>query len=145
MARKFSKLTKNFSPERRAQIEAKKEQLRLEMDLVELHHALELTQSTLAETLNVGQAEISKIENRADIDVSTLRKFIQAMGGELEINAVFADRSIRIKSFSSLAEQPRSEVRSVSPQEQENHHLIPGIYLGKAANPGFNRSASKSH
>jgi transcriptional regulator with XRE-family HTH domain len=102
MARKFLELTKDFSKERRARIEAQKKELRAEMDLAELRHALELTQTTLAETLKVGQAEISKIESRADIFVSTLRKFVRAMGGELEINAVFADHSVRIKNFSSL-------------------------------------------
>jgi len=102
MARTFFELTKDFSQERRARIEDKKKELRAEMDLAELRHALELTQTTLAEILKVGQAEISKIESRTDMFVSTLRKFVRAMGGELEINAVFADHSVRIKNFSSL-------------------------------------------
>ena len=53
MTRSFSELTKDFSPERRERIEQRKEQLRQEM--------------TLAKNLNVKQAEISKIENRADM------------------------------------------------------------------------------
>ena len=104
MARKFSDLTKDFPPERRARIEAKKAFLREEMDLGELRQALALTQSTLAEALGVKQGEISKIENRTDVFVSTLRRFIQAMGGDLEIRAVFQDRTVRIRNFSSLAQ-----------------------------------------
>ena len=103
MTRRFSDLTKDFPPERRARIEARKAELRAEMDLAELRQALALTQSTLAETLGVGQAEVSKIEQRTDVFVSTLRRFVQAMGGELEINAVFADRRVAIANFSELS------------------------------------------
>ena len=102
MAKKFSELTQDFTPERRARIEAKKDALRREMDLAELRKALALTQSTLADALGVRQAEISKIEQRTDVFVSTLRRFVQAMGGELEINAVFPDRTVTITNFSGL-------------------------------------------
>ena len=63
----FSELTKDFSQERRERIEQRKEQLRQEMTLAELRRAFALTQDTLAKNLNVKQAEISKIENRADM------------------------------------------------------------------------------
>ena len=102
MTKKLSELTKGISSDRRKRIEAKKEVLRQEMNLSEIRQALTLTQSTLASTLNVGQAEISKIENRTDMFVSTLRKFIEAMGGELEIRATFPDHSVKIENFSSL-------------------------------------------
>ncbi len=104
MAKQFSKLTDDFSSERRAGIAAKKELLREEMNLAEMRQALALTQSTLAETLGVGQAEISKIENRADLFVSTLRKYVTAMGGDLEIRAVFPDHAVILKNFSSLSQ-----------------------------------------
>jgi DNA-binding XRE family transcriptional regulator len=103
MTRSFSALTKHLGPERRARIEQRKEQLRQEMTLAELRRAFSLTQDTLARTLNVKQAEISKIENRADMLMSTLRNFVQAMGGDLEVLAVFPDRTIEISTFSSLA------------------------------------------
>jgi transcriptional regulator with XRE-family HTH domain len=105
MTRKFSELTKDFSLERRARIEVKKVALREEMNLAELRQAFSLTQATLAEALCVGQAEISKIENRTDVFVSTLRRFVNAMGGELEIKAVFPDREVRIRNFSSLVQE----------------------------------------
>ncbi len=103
MTRPFSELTKDFSSERRARIDERKEQLRQEMSLAELRKAFLLTQDTLAQALNVKQAEISKIENRADMLMSTLRNFVQAMGGDLEIRAVFPDRTVEIANFSSLA------------------------------------------
>lgn len=102
MARKFAELTKKISPERRERIEEAKAALRHDMDLADLRQALALTQSTLAEALGVKQAEISKIENRADVFVSTLRRFIQAMGGDLEIRAIFPDRAVTITNFSTL-------------------------------------------
>ena len=105
-ARSFSELTKDFMPERRQRIKERKEQLREEMTLAELRKAFSLTQDTLAKNLNVKQAEISKIENRADILMSTLRNFVQAMGGELEVRAVFPDRAIEISTFSSLSGKP---------------------------------------
>ena len=108
MTRPFSELTKDFSSERRARIDERKEQLRQEMTLAELRKAFLLTQDTLAQTLNVKQAEISKIENRADMLMSTLRNFVQAMGGDLEIRAVFPDRSVEIANFSSLATKRKS-------------------------------------
>jgi DNA-binding XRE family transcriptional regulator len=109
MARRFSELTKDFSPERRKRIEAMKDFLREDMKLAELREVLALTQATLAAELGVKQAEISKIERRADMLISTLSRLIRAMGGELEIRAVFPDRDVKIQNFSSLhftTEQP---------------------------------------
>ena len=75
------------------------------MDLAETRRALKLSQEELAETLNVGQAAVAKLEKRADMYVSTLRRFIEAMGGELEIVARFPDHDVRIKNFRDLEEQ----------------------------------------
>lgn len=110
----FSELTKDFPSERRARIEEIKKSLRHEMALAELRQALAFTQSTLSETLGVGQAEISKIENRTDIFISTLRRFIEAMGGELEIRANFPDRVITITNFSSFVEKESQEQKEAS-------------------------------
>ena len=102
MARSFSDLTKGLSEERRNRIDAKKAELREEMDLADLRRAMELTQAALAETLGVGQAEISKIKKRSDMLLSTLRKFVEALGGELEIRATFSEHSVNIKRLSAL-------------------------------------------
>ena len=119
MTRSFSELTKDLSPERRERIEQRKEQLREEMTLSELRKAFLLTQDTLATTLNVKQAEISKIETRADMLMSTLRNFVQAMGGDLEVRAVFPDRTIEIANFSSLAGKPAKPRSSKKKQQLE--------------------------
>jgi len=102
----FTELAKDLSPERRERIEQRKEELRQEMTLAELRNAFSLTQDTLAKTLDVKQAEISKIASRTDMLLGTLRNFVQAMGGDLELRAVFPDRAIEISTFSSLAGKP---------------------------------------
>jgi len=102
---KFSDLEAAMPAERRARIGRIEKDLRAEMDLAEVRRARKLSQEELARTLRVGQASVAKIEKRADIYVSTLRRFIEAMGGELEIIARFPDHDIRIKRFEDLGEQ----------------------------------------
>ncbi len=98
----FAELRARMSPKARAKAEAKALKLREEMDLAEVRRALKLSQEEIAETLQVGQAAVAKIEKRADMFVSTLRRFIEAMGGELEIVAHFPDSTVRIRNFSDL-------------------------------------------
>jgi len=99
MARKFRELEAKMSP---ASIEASDKiynQLKESMALEELREALRLTQQELATALNVEQSAISKLEHRTDMYVSTLRRCITAMGGELEIRAVFPGGTVRISQF----------------------------------------------
>ena len=95
----FSNLTANFSPQRKAKIAQKTQQLRAEMTLNELRSAFSLTQEELAAKLNVKQPAISRLEKRTDMYVSHLREVINAMGGELDITARFGDREIKITNF----------------------------------------------
>jgi transcriptional regulator with XRE-family HTH domain len=80
--------------------------LKAEMALEEVRGALRMTQQQLAKTLNVDQSAISKLERRTDMYVSTLERFIEAMGGRLEIRAVFPEGSVRISQFEKLAAKP---------------------------------------
>jgi predicted transcriptional regulator len=97
-----------MSPDARARAETEALRLREEMDLAEVRRALKLSQEELAQTLHVGQAAIAKIEKRTDMYVSTLRRFIEAMGGELEIVAHFPEHAVRIRSFHDLSERDRA-------------------------------------
>jgi len=83
------------------------EALRLEddMNLAELRKALKLSQDEIAQTLQIGQGSVAKIEKRADMYVGTLRRFIEAMGGELEIVARFGSNTVKIKNFSDLSDE----------------------------------------
>jgi len=99
-ARNFKELQAAMPPERRARNAAAAERMLQEMPLDELRAARQMTQENLASVLGVKQASISKLERRADMYVSTLAKFIEAMGGRLEIRACFPEGSVCIKQFS---------------------------------------------
>jgi len=98
-ARNFKELEAKMPADARVRSEAKAKQMIAEMPLHELRAARELTQQQLAESLHMTQAAVSKMERRTDVYVSTLGKFIHAMGGELEIRAVFPDGTVRINQF----------------------------------------------
>jgi transcriptional regulator with XRE-family HTH domain len=102
MAKNFKALQARMSPQARARSAAKAEQFIREMALDELRMALDLTQEQLAEVLHVRQAAISKVERRSDMYISTLRRIIEAMGGELEIRAVLPGGVVRIGQFGEV-------------------------------------------
>ncbi len=92
--RPFTELTKGFTPERRARVAAKAAALREVMTLEELRKARSLSQEEMATTLDVGQPAVAKLEKRADMHVSNLRRYIEALGGTLEITARFPDANV---------------------------------------------------
>jgi DNA-binding XRE family transcriptional regulator len=89
---------------RRKKIAARTDQLlREEMTMRELRRALSITQAELAKTLNVKQEQISRIEKRTDLHISTLRRSIEAMGGELTLLARFPKGApVKITGFGEL-------------------------------------------
>ena len=103
--RNFKELRERMSPEAQAQSESETARMLRDMPLDELRAARSLTQEELAATLNVKQASISKLEHRTDMYVGTLSRFVQAMGGELEIRAIFPDGVVRIAQFAELAKR----------------------------------------
>ena len=105
----FSELRAKMSPEARARAEQKALALGREMDLAELRRALRLSQEELAQTLQVGQAAVAKIEKRADMYVSTLRRFVEAMGGELQIVARFRDHEVQIRTFREIGDDRKAK------------------------------------
>lgn len=102
MAKKYTELRAKMSPESRARAQAETEMYLKDMALSELRAARDLTQVRLAKKLNMRQPAISKIESNVDMYVSTLDKVINAMGGVLEIRAIFPDATILINQFSRL-------------------------------------------
>lgn len=102
MAKNFRELQAKMSSERRARSEAKAKRMIEEMALDELREARELTQEQLARALKIKQAAVSKMERRTDMYLSTLQGVIRAMGGELEIRAIFPDGTVRINQFQEL-------------------------------------------
>ncbi|TKV74029.1 helix-turn-helix domain-containing protein [Bradyrhizobium elkanii] len=104
--RSFKGLTKGFSPERTARVVARVDVL---MALHELRQARERSQEELARELKVGQPAVAKLERRADMYVSNLRRYIEALGGSLEITARFPEGSVNIVNFGELDERRAQE------------------------------------
>ena len=105
---KFHDLLEAMPAERQRRIEKRVIEKRMwetmaAMPLDQLRRAREMTQIQLAGVLGVNQGEVSKIEHRSDMCISTLSDYIEALGGQLEIRAVFNDRSVRITQFEKLA------------------------------------------
>ncbi len=101
MAKSFKNLRAKMSPAAKERSTEIARELRREIRLSELRGALDISQEELAELLNKKQAAISRLERRSDMHVSTLRAFVKALGGKLEIIASFPDASYHIKQFES--------------------------------------------
>lgn len=106
MAKPFSNLRDKMSPERQLRNREVAERMMKEMPLYELRQARRLSQQRMAELLEVGQSAISKMERRTDMYLSTLRSYVEAMGGELIVQATFPDGVVRITQFTELEEEP---------------------------------------
>ena len=101
MARSFSQLRNGMSDEARAASAAEHCRLVEEMSLHQLLKARQLTQTKIAEELHIGQGDVSKLERRTDMYVSTLASYLQAVGADLEIRAIFPGGSVvKITQFS---------------------------------------------
>jgi transcriptional regulator with XRE-family HTH domain len=96
-------IIKKLSPAQRKKVEARAAQLvGEEMTLRELRRARKLTQVRIAKTLGITQDSVSRLEKRSDLLLSTLRKTVEAMGGNLSLVAEFPDRGPVL--LSSIAE-----------------------------------------
>ena len=81
------------SEEGRARILKLAEEMRAEINLRELRRLRKLTQTRLAKKLKIGQEGVSRIEKRTDLYLSTLRSYVEAVGGKLSLVVEFPDRS----------------------------------------------------
>jgi transcriptional regulator with XRE-family HTH domain len=106
MAKKFQELRAKMSPEAQSRSAARAEAMLLAMRLQELRKTRNLTQVTVAKTMQVEQAAVSKLERRDDMYVSTLRAYIKALGGELRLVASFPDAEIQVHPFEPAHEGP---------------------------------------
>lgn len=94
--RPFRELTKVLSPARKARVAGKVAALETALALNELRKARAVSQQALAGRLDVGQPAVAKLERRADMYVSNLRRYVEALGGELEISARFPDGAVTL-------------------------------------------------
>ena len=100
----------NLLPKRLAAVENEaKKLIEDELTLRDLRLALDKTQTDLCEKLNMKQDGISRLEHRSDMLISTLTKYVNAMGGTLKVTAEFPDRApVQISGLEKLAAQHKS-------------------------------------
>lgn len=95
---------RTMSAESRARVDARVRETLASLPLSEIRRAIGLTQVELAETLDIGQGTISKLERQSDMYLSTLRRYVEALGGELRLTVEFPDgRRIEIDGIADLA------------------------------------------
>jgi transcriptional regulator with XRE-family HTH domain len=104
---------KDLSPAQRKKVEARAAELIAEeMTLRELRHARKLTQVRMAKTLGVTQDSVSRLEKRSDLLLSTLRKTVRAMGGNLSLVAEFPDRApVVLSGIAEDGPRPKPAIR----------------------------------
>lgn len=96
MGKSFSTLKNKMSLTAKKTVKEKTSQLLKEVLLYEIREQLHLTQEDMAVKLNTKQANVSRTERRRDMKLSTLKRYIEAMGGELDIVAKFASNEVHL-------------------------------------------------
>ena len=139
MATTLNDKMKKLNAARRKRVEARAAELIAEeMSLRDLRKARRLTQERIAEVLNVGQDGVSRLEKRSDLLISTLRSYVEAMGGNLSLIAEFPDRApVILAGLATLDAEASSSSR-----KQSGH---PAGLAGKSSRRGIHSKKDADH
>ena len=107
----LDEILNEMTEERRARIMKRAGEIETEINLRELRRLRKLTQARLSKKLKIGQEGISRIEKRSDLYLSTLRSYVEGVGGELTLVARFPDRPPVILSGFGAEEEGRKRNR----------------------------------
>ncbi len=104
-AKNFNELRQKLrsDPEASAQVEQYRLAMRDALALSDLRTARHATQAAVAHTLGVSQANVSRVEHQEDVYLSTIRQYVAALGGALEVRAVFPDETVTLDVARSKA------------------------------------------
>jgi DNA-binding XRE family transcriptional regulator len=96
MAKSFKALRDQVmaDPARRERVETGTRALRLALALAAARERRGVTQATVADAIGTSQANVSRIESEQDVYLSTLARYVAALGGRLEVAAIFPDETI---------------------------------------------------
>lgn len=112
MSVNVNEIIRKLSPTERKKVEDRAaEIIAEEMSLRDLRKARKLTQARVAKTLGITQDSVSRLEKRSDLLISTLRRTVKAMGGDVRIVAEFPDRAPVVLSELSEDDTPRKSSR----------------------------------
>ena len=95
----IQKLRERMTPDARRRATLKAREMMAEMLISEIRKEVGFTQEQVAQLLGIRQPSLSKLESQDDMQISTLRKIVNALGGELEIIAHMPTGDIRIRQF----------------------------------------------
>jgi DNA-binding XRE family transcriptional regulator len=106
MGRNLNQIIAELPPERQERIEARYQELKQEVEgLRELRQIAGKAQLDIAQALNIKQPSVSKIEKQADMYLSTLRSYVEAIGGKLELTVKLPERpALTIHHLGDVAE-----------------------------------------
>jgi DNA-binding XRE family transcriptional regulator len=109
----LDEILNEMSPERRADIYLRAQEIREELNLREVRRARKLTQARLSKKLKIGQEGVSRIEKRSDLYLSTLRSYVEGVGGELTLMVKFPDRPpVILTGFGDSAESNKAKKKA---------------------------------
>ena len=86
-----------------------RQELAAELSLADLRRARAFTQKQLAEALEMAQPGVSRVEHQTDLYLSTLRSYVEALGGQLQLLAVFPDATVVISKLGELEDEATEE------------------------------------
>jgi len=114
----LEEILNEMSQERRAHIDQIAAEIRTELNLREVRRARKLTQARLSKKLKIGQEGVSRIEKRTDLYLSTLRSYVEGVGGKLSLIVEFPDRPPVI--LAGLGEGPdEAQKKAKSPSKSK--------------------------
>lgn len=148
MARNVNDIIERLSAAQRKKVEARAAELIAEeMTLQELRRARKLTQVSVAKALGITQDSVSRLEKRSDILLSTLRKTVEVMGGNLSLVAEFPDRApIRLSGIAEAGPGTRPiRGRRAHRDEPANAKRAPGIGSAMSKRTGRGRAVDRSN
>ncbi len=129
----LDQIISNLPAERRAKAAARTKQIIAEETaLRNLRKAPHLTQERMAELLHIGQDSISRIENRSDLLLSTLRSYIEAIAGSLRLIVEFPNGAAAELSSISEPKEPATAKTHLAPSPQKEKRRRLALARGKS-------------
>jgi transcriptional regulator with XRE-family HTH domain len=124
MARNFNelrdKLRARLGPRKWAAHEAEgKATIAEYRNMEELRQARSMTQTGLAQALKISQGAVSKVERRTDMYISTLRGYVRAMGGDVQIRAIFPEGEVILNQFQDLDAESLPPAKRIPARKRE--------------------------
>ena len=110
---------------RRERIDQLAQEMREEMNLREVRRLRKLTQARLSKKLKIGQEGVSRIEKRSDLYISTLRSYVEGVGGKLKLVVELPDRAPVILAGlgeNATAKKPKKKVRAAAKSKLKTRH-----------------------